>query len=167
MRYNKDMMGLELKKLFLTFFLIIFSGCAYYIKKVYPLPFYHTLMTIDNSVRIFEETCNVNVTVPIYIGELSNKQKGFTTIGMCIGFNFGKAFRYIVIDKDYAESSSVAELEMTVLHELGHCESGLVHDRSTGFLSKPNSLMFPVSFSTWTYTNDRLNYIKSVCPVTD
>lgn len=104
------------------------------------------------------KTCGVNTSVPIRVGFLWG-----STVGACFNYFLPKVFRLIIIDSDFLKRASETELEATVFHEFGHCESDLDHNLEWSFL-KPESLMWPYTFSDYIYRTNREYYLKSVCP---
>lgn len=145
---------------FLTNFMIVFLGCSSLSDFHDTIPLYYTFSKeVDRAKKIYEDHCKVSADIPIRLSYLPEN-----IIGVCFGWRMHKFFRHIEIDIEYFKTASRTEIEMTILHELGHCVSDLDHDQSEEFLFVPKSLMYPSHFSTYFYNRDKEHYIKSVCP---
>jgi hypothetical protein len=112
---------------------------------------------IDSYVALFEQVCNTKVTVKQYFGKLPSHQ-----FAICFGMELPKHMRGIVYNHNWYQTAGRLQKEMTVLHELGHCESGLYHDERFSF-SGPVSLMFPHDFGDFIYLSKIIQYRFSVC----
>jgi hypothetical protein len=93
-------------------------------------------------VSRFSNVHRITIKSDVVFGKLSN----IKFVGFCTRLSNGKS--KVEIDKDYWNRASVAQKELLIFHELGHCELGLPHnDRMMFGNFCPETLMYFHTFS--------------------
>jgi hypothetical protein len=138
--------------IFLLIFLLFSCGTC----KEYGSP-------LNNSIKVFEETFNQKVDIPIDIVDIPQKEEGYRTLGVCYFFKGPRFLRFILIDKTYWDNATPYQRESTIIHELGHCMFDLEHDDTMigdFIFVRPKSIMHPYTFPQ--YEQHRDYYLKEL-----
>jgi hypothetical protein len=100
------------------------------------------------------------VPIPKTVIDLIKPEKDSKTIGRCNHFN-----KVITIDETYFKTASIAHIESTVIHEMGHCVLKKSHVPDTEY-----SIMNAFALSDWVYIRfyqhlmDEFFQCKKNCP---
>lgn len=140
--------------------LIFFAACA---RSIDP-------RTIKNVDGAFSQ--QFNLFVNLYGKAVPNAAIGFNNlpypkVGLCRVWSSG--YWQIEIDPVYWQSASEESRKGLILHELGHCALGRDHSSQTFYYSGafiigqvPKSLMYPVNFYNWQYTDLESYYFNEL-----
>lgn len=114
-------------------------------------------------LRLFRaeaEKRNININYEglrvYFVDKFHPRMEEMGVIGLC---DFQSDKQIVYIRRPSWNSYDSMQREMLIFHEIGHCLLGQVHDQSMDFDSVPVDLMFPASFPSFYYAQQRTQFL--------
>lgn len=95
--------------------------------------------------------------LPISIKELPGKMAGG-----CKKYKHKKGFNTIYINPKYWKTFTKNQKKLVLIHEIGHCDYNLKHDKSFRKDGCPKSIMYPKVFDDYCFEKHEKEYVEEV-----
>lgn len=154
-----------MKKILSCLMALVLTSCATVEEKTPEPPFYNPreIEAFGPYVRIFDAEAqarglqSIHENLRIYLVDKFNAEMiAMGVMGVCV---MKGSMRRIYIDKTIYAGLGDADREMLIIHEMGHCVLGYLHDASTDADGMPLSIMYPSDFSSAYYWDHRKEYL--------
>jgi hypothetical protein len=141
--------------LLIKYFLILFVIISCSTKPRVPLKMQS--LSVDPTFLSILKELPFKTKLPISIKKLPGKMAGG-----CKRYKHKEGVNAIYINPKYWKTFTKNEKKLVLIHEIGHCDYGLKHDKSFRKDGCPKSIMYPEVFDEFCFLKYQKDYIEEI-----